>query len=204
MWKRADKVKLNDAYKQLIVGQISTALTTEGASADFITMVTTYVSNYLDKMIAFECHLIGRYPVDEYGELININSIVAAIAYDNIFRYMPTLMQLYTTNKKFIFEDGKIKRSHENTSNGTTRAANELSPITSAPINSAPTGSTEWNLQNPSSKSGSQYDSEGSGTETVDDPNEQRKAIEYNFRNNIYLIVRDLCDHLIDEKMSVH
>lgn len=205
MWlkRTMTRVPIDDTYRELIISTIGDMI--ESATAgDYSGIVTTIADDYLHSLQILGCHLIGKYPLDDDGELMDITSYVVSITKLSVYRHLAAFLQLYRANEKFILENGDLRKTNTATSNGTTRAATEESPITGAPINSAPTESTEWDLENPHSKAGSQYDSNGTSTDVIKDPNLAIKAAEFNMRTNIYSVITSMIDCLVDEKMSVH
>lgn len=205
MWlkRTMTRVPIDDTYRELIISTIG-ELVEDSTAGDYSGIVTTIADDYLHSLQFLGCHLIGKYPLNDDGELMDITSYVVSITKLSAYRHLAALTQLYKTNEKFILENGDLRKTNTAISNGTTRAATEESPITAAPINSAPTESTEWDLENPHSRAGSQYDSNGTSTDVIKDPNLAIKAAEFNMRTNIYSVITSMIDCLVDEKMSVH
>lgn len=205
MWitRRMKRVPLDSDLITIICTEIQSDVEAKTNTA-YASQVSAECNKYLTSLSVLGCHLIGKYPVDDDGNLMDITTYVQSITFDTCYRHLAALVQLYKNNKEFILSGGLISRQHDNESRGTTRTANEESPINVAPINSAPDESTEWDIENPHNKGGSQFDSSGSSTETVTDPNELRRAADYNLRVNLFHVIRSMCDYLVDEKMSVH
>lgn len=200
-----------------------------------------FVDEQLDYYKEWGLHIIGKWEKTPNDHYPNLNEIV----FTHLFRIMPSLMNCARTLSKIPLNklisrsgSGSISDSGSNSSSktgtkdstntgsndGTSRAAGENSPITEAPINSSPTDASAWNITNPSTKSGSQYNNgfentldedtsesiegefsntkESSTSESVTetDPLTYKEILLFNsFKFNVEIIARNFCKSLTEE-----
>lgn len=194
-------------------------------------------------------NIIGFWEYDTETEQYNLTGL-ANLTDNKLTKYYPYLKVLNAEfssvtgreetheqyqNANSVSESGSNNKTKtkiddfSNSTHGTNRSAHEESPISSAPITSAPTESSTWNLDNPTSKNGEQFDnattshnasnimegenssnaqmgnSSGNKTAYSDIPEELLKVLRFNVEqlnlsNICYLIVNSL----IEEKVTIY
>lgn len=196
------KLKLTDDYVQLIYEYIDT-LVRPKVMGEIADRINTISRTYLDIMKNLGCSIIGNYPVDSNGVVQNAYIYIQSVVSQTVLKYVPIFEQISANKNDFIVSK-QITKTIENESRGTTRSANEESPLNSTVFVDAPNDSSNWDISNPYSKHGSQYDSKGKTTDTITDPDIAMRVADYGMINNLYSVVTNMIDNFIDEKMSVH
>ena len=207
------------------------------------------VSDLLHDYIAIGYNLIGRWEYNATTETFSYTGL-SQIFNNKLIKYYPYLKVFSdefiaitgkeSRQKQYIDSAGKTENnsrsknlqradSYQNDTNGTNRSAHEESPIATAPINSSPSASSEWNLSNPTSKDGEQFNhhnsssntrkdihteqeeltesSNGSGnsTEMVENPEEMLKVLKFNVEElNLTRIAKMLVNSVVEEKNSIY
>lgn len=187
--------------KALFNSQINQLLNLWDVNADVNTAIKKICSDLIDDYTSLGCHLIGKWDYDEEtAEYTNegINQLFHYL----ISKYKPYLL-VFTSEYTKLVEN--TTRSHTGSNDGVSRSASENSPITAQPITSAPTEASEWTLNNPDVKGGSQYNRHFSDSENVIDPLVQKRILEFNVGElNLTMIGRRIIQSLTEEYRTVY
>ena len=192
---------MNDYFKNLFTNKRSSILTSWSVPSAVTTAFNSISSNLIDDYIALGLHVIGKWEYDTETELYNYTGLNELID-KNFRKYKPYFLVLVN---EFTALNGNLIRQYDGSNSGTRRSAAETSPITIGEINSAPTESTSWDLSNPTSKAGSQYDNANSSTETTTDPNLIKKALDFNVGElNLTRLANMLLRSLTEEYCTIY
>ena len=187
--------------KQLFNSQINQLLQLWNVNSDVQTAIKKICDDLIDDYTSLGCHLIGKWDYDEETEEYT-NEGVSQLFHYIISKYKPYLL-VFTSEYTKLSE--QMIRTHSGTNSGNSKGAREDSPITSASITTAPSGASAWNLDNPSSKSGSQYNQTHSNTENTTDPLVQKRILEFNVGElNLTMIGRRIIQSLTEEYRTVY
>ena len=192
---------LNDTIKNLFTTKRSAIINSWNIPSAVSSAFNSLSSNLLDDYIALGMHLVGKWEYDTETEEYNYTGVSELI--DKVFRkYKPYFLVL--TNEVTAL-NGNLIRQYYGSNSGTRRSAAETSPITVGAIDSAPEASSEWDLANPTSKAGSQYDNANSSTETTTDPNLVMKVLDFNVGElNLTRLTNMLLRSLLEEYCTIY
>lgn len=221
-------VNLNSAVKTALQNQVTELLNSYiGIGYSLIGLwdydTDTHAFSYTGLSDIFENKLLKYYP---YLKVLN-DEFIAITGKESI-------QKQYIDNGSKTENNSRNKNlqradTFQNDTNGTNRSAHEESPITTAPINSSPTSASEWNLSNPISKDGEQFNHHnqssntradihteqealaetnqiaGNSTEMIENPETMLKVLRFNIEDlNISRIARLLIDSVVEEKNTIY
>lgn len=170
-------------------------------NSDVKTAIKKICNELIEDYTYLGCHLIGEWDYDEETETYS-NEGVSQLFHYIISKYKPYLL-VFTSEYTKLSE--QVIRSHTGSNDGVSRSASENSPITAQPITSAPTEASEWTINNPDVKGGSQYNRHFADSENVTDPLVQKRIMEFNVGElNLTLLGRRIIQSLTEEYRTIY
>lgn len=187
--------------RQRFSTQFNQMLQSWGVNSDVQTAIKKICFELIDDYAILDCHLIGKWDYDEETEEYT-NEGVSQLFHYIISKYKPYILVF---NSEYAKLAEQLTRTHSGSNSGNSKSASESSPITAASITSAPSGASDWGLDSPSMKSGSQYNQTHSNTESIIDPLVQKRILEFNVGElNLTMIGRRIIQSLTEEYNTVY
>ena len=186
-----------------VFGSWSNALVTnEGYNATVMSVLKGLCDSLLGDYKTFECHIVGKWKYDteleSYTNLTDFNAVVHL----KLQKYKPFLKVF---DSEFVKLNRELLRSHSGSNSGNSKSASENSPITAASITTAPSGASDWGLDSPSMKSGSQFNQSHSSSETVTDPTIALRIMNFQVDTlNLTTIANMIVKSFVDEYNTIY
>ena len=174
----------------------------EGFNANVVSILKNLCLSLLNDMKTMGCHVIGKWQYDEETKTWVEMSALTALFHMKLQKYKPYLKVF---SDEFVNVSSTIQRVHSGSNDGVSRSASENSPITAAPITSAPTEASQWNIDNPNVKGGTQFNQHHSNTENVTDPRVQLEILKFNVDQlNLTTIANMIVRSVVEEYNTVY
>lgn len=174
----------------------------EDFNENVVSVLKNLCLSLLNDMKTMGCHVIGKWQYDEETETWLDMSALSSLFHMKLQKYKPYVKVF---DNEFAKISATILRSHSGSNDGVSRSASENSPITAAPITSAPTEASQWNIDNPNVKGGTQFNQHHSNTENVTDPRVQLEILKFNVDQlNLTTIANMIVRSVVEEYNTVY
>lgn len=175
----------------------------EDVDEDVLSTLSSQIQLLFDTYVTLGCHVLGKWQYDtETQSFIAEDNALQALFALKLQKYKPYITVFAN---EFANISSTILRSHSGSNDGVSRSASENSPITAAPITSAPTEASAWNLANPNVKGGTQFNQHHSNTENVTDPRIQKEILKFNVDQlNLTTIANMIVRSVVEEYNTIY
>lgn len=174
----------------------------EGFNSDVVNILKNLCISLLNDMKTMGCHVIGKWQYDEETQSWVEQSALSALFHMKLQKYKPYVKVF---ESEFVKLSATIQRVHSGSNDGVSRSASENSPITAQPITSAPTEASQWNIDNPNVKGGTQFNQHHSNTENVTDPRVQLEILKFNVDQlNLTTIANMIVRSVVEEYNTIY